>query len=311
MKTVLAVEDDKILVGLLGKALVEYGYTLAYSPQVTGSFERTKEMHPHLIFLDVMLPDGAGFQLARRIRMDRDVYATPVLFMSSMSDPPEVEYALQQGGDLYLAKPFSLKQMLEKIEQLEVIAGNIERHSESTGLPGLAALERELDCRLFNSEPFGLCLLTIENYREYYLAKGKDLAEETLRIAADALKAGAKDLCMDDVFLAHPGGFHFFAVVALEHIAAFYKEVEYRLEQKWPELYKDHELKDGYIVVSKQKGTYSGYPLMRFGMESLCSKEGEHLTGHSMVYHLGRVHKHGAHVAGENRLFRWEQDKKW
>jgi CheY-like chemotaxis protein len=307
MKTVFAVDDDKAFVGTLGKILAERDYAIAYSPRVLGAFEKMKEMRPDLVFLDVMLPDGAGYQVSRRIRMDREVYKTPVLFISAINESPEVEYAMEQGGDLYLAKPFTLEQLLNRISMLESLASEMGRSSVLSGLPGREAFYRELDFRLLRGWKVALCLLTLESFREYCSIKGKEGGERALALTAKLLKEVVKDCEFNEVFLAHPGDFHFLAILQSADAERFCEKVSGRFEEQRAVLYKDFELKDGYIVVTKERNVYAAYPLMKLKAETIIPKPGDNITAHSLAHHLVRVLKHTDHEV-EKTLFRWDLD---
>ncbi len=310
MKTVVAVEDDKGLADMLARALREYGYDLQTAQCVKGAFERIRTARPAFVFLDVMLPDGAGYQIARRIRMDPELFRMPIMYVSSLGEEPEIQHAMHQGGDIYLPKPFTLKQLLEKIAMLEELVRRIAYVSSTTQMPSLEALERDIDYRMLHGIPFDLCLITINNYREYVISRGKDLGLAVLQWVADMLRGALRDLKIHDARLAHIGTHQFLALLPPESAKAFCKGVRFDFSRKLPEFYKDFELQAGHIVVTKHPGTFSGYSLMELEVEALELKPEDHATAVDIIHCLGKIHRESQHNQHKT-LFRFDQYKKW
>ncbi len=112
----LVAEDDRRLAGLLRRGLQDEGYAV----DVAGTAEETRwlatEVPYDTIVLDVMLPDGDGFDLCRDLRAaGRWV---PVLFLTARSAVADRVRGLDGGGDDYLVKPFEFEELLARIRAL-------------------------------------------------------------------------------------------------------------------------------------------------------------------------------------------------
>ncbi|MEQ8145601.1 response regulator transcription factor [Streptomyces sp. OP7] len=114
--TVLVVEDDASIRTLLTSALTAAGYGVANAATGQEAMAEAVARRPHLIVLDVMLPDTDGFRLTRDLRA-RGVY-TPVLFLTARGDVEDRIIGLSSGGDDYVTKPFHIQEVLLRIRAI-------------------------------------------------------------------------------------------------------------------------------------------------------------------------------------------------
>ena len=115
-QTVLVVEDDHDLCNLLNYNLTRGGYQVDIIGRVQGGLERIRGSRPDLIILDVMLPDGDGFELCRQIRADPSLTSIPILFLTARSEEADRVMGLEIGGDDYITKPFSPSELLARVK---------------------------------------------------------------------------------------------------------------------------------------------------------------------------------------------------
>jgi len=117
MKTrarILYVEDDLTLSFVTKDNLQLYGYEVDAVEDGARALEKFQQDHYDLCILDVMLPRLDGFTLAERIRkLDHQV---PILFVTARSTKEDKLHGLKLGGDDYLTKPFSMEELVLKID---------------------------------------------------------------------------------------------------------------------------------------------------------------------------------------------------
>lgn len=114
--TILFVEDELHLAEIVKESLESRGFVVIHHTTATTALESYYTDKPHIIVLDVMLPDADGFAIARQIRnTDMD---TPVLFLTSKSLPQDVVTGFESGGNDYLKKPFSMEELVVRIKAL-------------------------------------------------------------------------------------------------------------------------------------------------------------------------------------------------
>ncbi|NLD78177.1 MAG: response regulator transcription factor [Acidimicrobiales bacterium] len=115
-RDLLLVEDEDNLRTMLEAALRHSGFDVR--PAATGreALAEVAEAEPDLIVLDVMLPDLDGFAVCQRLRSDG--VRTPVLFLTARDSTEDKVRGLTLGGDDYLVKPFSLEELVARIEAI-------------------------------------------------------------------------------------------------------------------------------------------------------------------------------------------------
>ncbi|HTJ13393.1 MAG TPA: response regulator transcription factor [Dinghuibacter sp.] len=113
---ILLVEDEPSLAGIIKESLEARGFAVAHTPTAGDAWAQYRADRPDAVVLDVMLPDGTGFDLSRRIRT-ADI-ETPILFLTARSLPQDVVEGFEAGGSDYLKKPFSLSELVIRLKVL-------------------------------------------------------------------------------------------------------------------------------------------------------------------------------------------------
>src|SRR5947207_7836123 len=115
-KRIAIVEDESELASLIEYNLVRHGYDAQVLGGSFGTLKALEQSKPDLILLDVMLPDTDGFELCRQIRQSAVLARTPVLFLTARSDEVDRVLGLEIGGDDYMTKPFSPRELIARVK---------------------------------------------------------------------------------------------------------------------------------------------------------------------------------------------------
>lgn len=110
---ILVAEDDLQLGFIIKDNLEEAGYQVINCPDGESAWEHYQKDNPDLCILDVNMPYRDGFSLARKIRQKSD--RVPVLFLTAKSLEEDKLKGFESGGDDYIIKPFSMKELLSRI----------------------------------------------------------------------------------------------------------------------------------------------------------------------------------------------------
>lgn len=138
---ILVVDDEDSLVDLVSSALRFAGYKVRSEQSGYDAYRSIKSDPPHLVVLDVNLPDIDGFDVCRRIR--RDGHDMPVIFLTARDSVDDLRAGFGQGGDDYLTKPFSLEELGLRIEALLRRSGT--RDSAAANRLSVGLLSMDLD----------------------------------------------------------------------------------------------------------------------------------------------------------------------
>jgi DNA-binding response OmpR family regulator len=115
-KRIAIVEDEVELASLLDYNLTRHGYQTEILGGAEGTLKKLEGLKPDLILLDVMLPGMDGFELCRGIRRSAVLARTPVLFLTARSDEVDRVLGLEIGGDDYMTKPFSPRELVARVK---------------------------------------------------------------------------------------------------------------------------------------------------------------------------------------------------
>ncbi len=115
MSTILLVEDDPILSETLRYNLEREGYSVINAADGVVGLERARRDQPDMIILDVMLPRLDGFSVCRILRQESEV---PILILTARQDEIDRIAGLELGADDYVAKPFSLGELLARVRAI-------------------------------------------------------------------------------------------------------------------------------------------------------------------------------------------------
>ena len=110
------VDDEEHIRETVGFALNKEGYAVASYPDGVTAWEALQEQLPDLAILDIMMPRMDGFELCRRLRGVSE--ELPIIFLTSRDEEFDRVLGLELGGDDYLCKPFSTRELLARIKVL-------------------------------------------------------------------------------------------------------------------------------------------------------------------------------------------------
>ena len=161
MEKILIVDDEEELALIISEMLEGCGYAAERACTAEEAYTLLSQKSYHLILLDINLPDSTGYEICRELRK---VSQVPVIFASARTAEDDRITSFDQGGDDYLPKPYSMKELLSRVnalmrraypaEQSGVLRfGDIEINTSSrtvtkNGIPVNLA-QRELDLLLY------------------------------------------------------------------------------------------------------------------------------------------------------------------
>ncbi|MBI1979483.1 MAG: response regulator [Elusimicrobia bacterium] len=114
MATILVVEDEQMILDLITMVLEPKGHTIVHTQDGDKAMEIAKESKPDLVLLDVMLPGLDGFSVQNQLYEDEKLKRVPVIMMTAKSQLEDV-FKTSPNVAGFIAKPFSVKDLLEKV----------------------------------------------------------------------------------------------------------------------------------------------------------------------------------------------------
>lgn len=116
MHKVLIVEDELDLQQILEFNLRQAGYEVLTAPDAASALKTCQQQAPDLVLLDLMLPDLPGTHILQRLRTDPRTRGLPVIMLTARGEEADRVLGLELGADDYIVKPFSLRELLLRIQ---------------------------------------------------------------------------------------------------------------------------------------------------------------------------------------------------
>ena len=170
--TVLIVEDEKRLSGVLSDYLHQAGYETECLYEGTGAVARIKNERPGLVLLDLMLPGQDGLEICKEVRRFSDV---PIIMLTARVEEIDRLLGLELGADDYICKPFSPREVVARVKA-------VLRRSGSGAMPGeeILTLDNERYVATLNGQELDLTAVEFQLLRILYEKVGRIYTRDQL-----------------------------------------------------------------------------------------------------------------------------------
>ena len=117
-KKILVADDEPNIVAALQFLLERNGYEVQVARNGNEALELIEAEMPDLVLLDIMMPQKSGYEVCQRMRERPDWQHIKIVMLSAKGRDAEVNKGLSIGADLYVTKPFSTQELMDKIKGL-------------------------------------------------------------------------------------------------------------------------------------------------------------------------------------------------
>lgn len=117
-KEILIIDDSVTNVFLIESVLNEYGYKVLSALNAKEAYKKMEKSLPHLILLDLLMPQISGFDFIKKIKSDEHTAEIPVIVISAVTDEDSITEIMNLGAVEFIHKPVVLTQLIEKIEDV-------------------------------------------------------------------------------------------------------------------------------------------------------------------------------------------------
>ena len=117
-RRVVIADDEPNLVLPLEYMLKREGYEVTVARDGQEALEAIERVHPHLVLLDVMMPRKSGFDVCQMLRADEAHRNLRIMLLTAKGRDDDVAKGLALGADAYVVKPFSPRELLQKVREL-------------------------------------------------------------------------------------------------------------------------------------------------------------------------------------------------
>lgn len=193
MERILVVDDDRDIVRLVRSYLEKAGYQVVTAYDGETALKVLRREQPHLLILDLMLPDKDGWDVARLVRSDSIMAATPIIMLTARVEDNDKIVGLEIGADDYITKPFNPREVVARVRALlrrsQLQQGFSAPKIFEAGSLQLDVGKRELTMNgeLVELTPSEFELLKVLMGNPGYVITRDELAEKALGYRSDSL----------------------------------------------------------------------------------------------------------------------------
>ena len=119
-RPILIIDDEPFILRSLSYLLAREGYRVETASNGEEGLEQVRRLQPPLVFLDIMMPRMNGFEVCEQIRQDPVLAGTYVIMLSAKGQQIDRERGLLGGADEYMTKPFSPREVAQRVHALLV-----------------------------------------------------------------------------------------------------------------------------------------------------------------------------------------------
>jgi two-component system phosphate regulon response regulator PhoB len=115
-KNILIIEDEEDIIELVKYNLEKEGFKVYSALDGEDGIRMAKNLKPHLVILDLMLPEIDGLEVAKRMKKSDILSHIPIIMLTAKSEESDIVVGLEVGADDYIAKPFSPKILISRVK---------------------------------------------------------------------------------------------------------------------------------------------------------------------------------------------------
>jgi PleD family two-component response regulator len=268
----LVVEDDNDISNMLKIYFSGLGYDVDVAPRGFDALEKTRQVLPHLIVLDIMLPDIDGYEVCRNLRKSTRTSHIPVIFLTQKDERSDKLQGLELGADDYITKPFDIEELKLRVQ------GAIRRSEREaltdprSGLPAGRLIEEQLRLTIRQSD-WAYMDIRINYFDQFKDVYGFVAADDVLRFAAMMMGEVVDELGSSSDFIGHAGGDNFVVIAADSAVEKIRARLKTHFADEVQSHYNFMDRQQGYIMAANAEGQVEKTPLMTLSIGIVTPKQ--------------------------------------
>ncbi|NOY97878.1 MAG: response regulator [Chloroflexi bacterium] len=268
----LVVEDDADIANMLKIYFGGLDFDVDIAPRGSVALEKTRQVLPHLIILDIMLPDIDGYEVCRTLRTSTRTSHIPVIFLTQKDERSDKLQGLELGADDYITKPFDIEELKLRVQGAIRRAERESLTDPRSGLPAGHLIEEQLR-RIIREESWALMDVRLNHFDSFKDVYGFVAGDDVLRFTAMLLGEVVDELGTADDFIGHAGGDNFI-IITTEDAA---RTIKQRLKDRFVEEVQAHynfmDRQQGFVQTANSDGEMEKAPLMTLAVGIITPKQ--------------------------------------
>ena len=261
-RRVLVVDDDAAIRLISREVLEANGFLVREAEDGHAALAEARRFRPDLVLVDVMMPEIDGFELAQRLRGERETALVPIIFVSARGQTADKVRAFKLGAEDYLVKPFDSAELVARVEKALLRRDYDLGASPTTRLPGSQVIATEIERRLQGHGRFAFCYLDLDNLKAFNHYYGYAKADAVIRQTGDIVREAVSRHGAADDFIGHIAGDDFVLITTVERADAVCGAVIQSFDRLVPLYYQKPDRERGFIEARDRFGELRNFPVM-------------------------------------------------
>lgn len=257
----LVVEDDVDIANMLKIYFSGLQFEVDVANRGGDALEKVKQVMPHLMVLDIMLPDIDGYEVCRRLRTNTRTSHIPVIFLTQKDERSDKLQGLELGADDYITKPFDIEELKLRVQGAIRRAERESLTDPRSGLPAGRLIEEQLR-RIIRESNWALLDLRINHFDSFKDVYGFVAGDDVMRFAAMLMNEVVDELGTNTDFIGHAGGDNFIIITTNEAAPALRQKIKERFAAEVQSHYNFIDRQQGFIQAPKADGSVEKVPFM-------------------------------------------------
>jgi len=261
----LVVEDDNDISNMLKIYFTGLGYEVDVSPRGMEALDKTRQVLPHLIVLDIMLPDIDGYEVCRSLRKSTRTSHIPVIFLTQKDERSDKLQGLELGADDYITKPFDIEELKLRVQGAIRRAEREALTDPRSGLPAGRLIEEQLR-QTIRQKGWAFMDIRINQFDPFKDVYGFVAGDDVLRFAAMLMSEVVDKTGSSGDFIGHAGGDSFVIITGEENSEAIRTQLKTRFKEEVQTHYNFMDRQQGFVMAANAEGKMEQTPLMTFSI---------------------------------------------
>lgn len=257
----LVVEDDQDISSMLKIYFSSQGYEVDLALRGELALEKTRLTMPHLIVLDIMLPDIDGYEVCKRLRSNSRTSHIPVIFLTQKDERSDKLQGLELGADDYITKPFDIEELRLRVQNAIARAERESLTDAQSGLPSGKLIEDQLR-KIIREKDWFFIDIRLNNFEFFKEVYGFIAANDVLRYTGMLMGEVLDNFGTEFDFLGHAGGNNFVMITRVSQSSDVTDQIIKKFNETIPTHYNFMDRQQGFILAKNEKGEQIKYPLM-------------------------------------------------
>jgi len=257
----LVVEDDQDISSMLKIYFSSQGYEVDLALRGELALEKTRMTMPHLIVLDIMLPDIDGYEVCKRLRSNSRTSHIPVIFLTQKDERSDKLQGLELGADDYITKPFDIEELRLRVQNAIARAERESLTDAQSGLPSGKLIEDQLR-KIIREKDWSFIDIRLNNFEFFKEVYGFIAANDVLRYTGMLMGEVLDNFGTEFDFLGHAGGNNFVMITRVLQSSDVTDQIIKKFNETIPTHYNFMDRQQGFILAKNEKGEKIKYPLM-------------------------------------------------